>query len=420
MKIKYRFNNNNYIMILLSLFFSVSVLRNVYCIDYDKQIKEYKQKIKKSKKELVGIKTEISQKEKHIKTITKEETSLELRLESILRILETTAAELQNIQKLIIKQQKTIEQTKNKLEIAKIETIKWKNILKNEIRFAYKQGVGRTLADDYPARIVLSSNSSADLTKKFKFLQLLAKQKLFIYLQTMQNVEDYEELKIKLESELHELMVLENKKKNTEQIFFNQKREREKLLSNVIKKRMFYEQEVGNLKDSEKMLAQLISLIEKKAKETEKQKEEERLSRIKIVNKKGYLSWPIEGEESVLKKNISASFGKQKHPELDTWIINNGIRIKSTLGQNVNAIDTGIIVFAGDFKSYGKMVIIDHSGGFYTVYGNLDKILIKEEQAVSKGDTIGIVGISLYSQDASLYFEIRRDGIPQNPLSWLK
>ena len=160
--------------------------------------------------------------------------------------------------------------------------------------------------------------------------------------------------------------------------------------------------------------------LKKNKNETEKQKEEEKLARLKMSKKKGSLSWPLEGETTELRHNLSAIFGKQKHPELDTWIINNGIRIKSSLGQNVLVIDKGVIVFAGDFKSYGKMVIVDHSGGFYTVYGNLDKILIKEDQSVNKNDIIGIVGISLYSQDASLYFEIRRAGEPQDPLVWLK
>ncbi|OGS45653.1 MAG: hypothetical protein A2539_07200 [Elusimicrobia bacterium RIFOXYD2_FULL_34_15] len=405
---------------LLCFFNTILFVQYTYADDYDKQIKEYKQKVKKSKKELVGIQSVISQKENKIKTIKKEEISIELQLENILRKLETTTADLKNTEKLILRQQKSIDQSKKKLEIAKLETVRWKNILKNEIRFAYKQGVGRSITDEYPARIILSSNSSADLVKRFKFFQLLARQKSFVYLQTMQNVEDYEALKIKLEDEMNELMLLEDKKKISERLYSNQKNEKGKLLSNVIKKRIFQEQEIANLKDSETMLAQLIELLERKAKETEKQKEEEKLARLKMSKKKGSLSWPLEGETTELRHNLSAIFGKQKHPELDTWIINNGIRIKSSLGQNVLVIDKGVIVFAGDFKSYGKMVIVDHSGGFYTVYGNLDKILIKEDQSVNKNDIIGIVGISLYSQDASLYFEIRRAGEPQDPLVWLK
>jgi len=392
----------------------------LYASDYDKQIKAYKQKIKKSRSELIGVQSEISYKENNIKTIKKKESSLETQLENIIRKLETTKAGLLKTKISIKKKQDSIDALKIKLENARSETVRWKNILKKELRFAYKHGVGRPVADQYSARIILSSNSSADMVKRYKFLQLLARQKLFIYTQTIKNVREYETIKATLESEMNGLKELEEKKKKSEQLYAKQKKEREKLLSTVVKKRVFYEQEVANLRDSETMLSELIKLLEKKTTETAKQKEEERLSRLKMSKKKGILSWPISGSPAYLRNNLTATFGKQKHPELDTWIINNGIRIKSTLGQNIAAVDKGKVVFAGDFKSYGKMVVIDHSGGFYTVYGNLDKITVKEDQDIQKDEIIGVVGISVYSQDASLYFEFRKDGVPQDPLVWLK
>ncbi|MEW6556773.1 MAG: peptidoglycan DD-metalloendopeptidase family protein [Elusimicrobiota bacterium] len=387
----------------------------LYSADYDKQIEEYKQKIKKSREELVGVQTEISQKAKHIKTIKKKEASIETQLEHIIRKLETTKAELQKTKLLIKKQQKSIDGLKIKLATAKSEMLAWKEILRNEERFAYKQGVGRPVTDQYLARTILSSKSSADFIKKYKFLQLTARQKSFIYLQTLKNVREYESLKTKLETEMQSLKELELKKKNAEQLYSNQKKEKEKLLSSVVKKRVFYEQELTNLKDSEMMLSELLKLLEKKASETER-----RITRLKISKAKGVISWPLEGDSTDLRKNVTTYFGKQKHPELDTWIINNGIRIKSTLGQEVIAVDKGTVVFAGDFKSYGKMVIIDHAGGFYSVYGNLDRIIVTESHNVQKGEIIGVVGISVYSQDASLYFEFRKEGVPQDPLVWLK
>lgn len=415
--------NGLWLMAYRLLFIICYLLFAICCLnasDYDKQIKEYKQKIKKSRKELIGVQSEISQKENNIKTIKKKEASIETHLENIVRTLEITKAELHKTKISIKKQQKSIDALKIKLETAKSETVRWKNILKRELRFAYKQGVGRPVTDQYPARIILSSNSSADLVKRYKFIQLLSRQKSFIYIQTLKNVREYEAIKIKFETEMDDLKKLEEKKKCSESLYFKQKKEKENILAGVVKKRTFYEQEIVNLRDSEAMLSELIKLLEKKTSETAKQKEEERLSRLKMSKKRGLVSWPIDGDPLELRNSITTTFGKQKHPELDTWIINNGIRIKSTLGQNIVAVDKGKVVFAGDFKSYGKMVVIDHSGGFYTVYGNLDKITVKEEQNILKDEIIGVVGISVYSQDASLYFEFRKDGIPQDPLVWLK
>lgn len=415
-----RRSNNAVRWLKICLFLSVCLPICLYAIDYDNQIKEYKLKVKQSKKELTGVKTEISKKENNIKSIKKTEATIGTQLKNILTKLETAKAELQKTKKSIKNQQKLIINLRVKLAGARLETEKWRSVLKREIAFAYKQGVGRPVSDPYLTRIILSSDSSADLIKRYKFLQLLARQKSFIYIQTLKNVNTYESLKDTLEKGMGQLKEFESKKKKAEQSYLKQKTEKKNLLSNVTKKRIFYEQEIANLKDSESMLSELISLLEKKARETEKQKEEERTARLKISKKKGILTWPLEGEPKKLRKMITSRFGKQKHPNLDTWIINNGIRIESTLGENIIAINRGKVVFAGKFKSYGNVVIIDHSGGFYTVCGNMDKILVAEEKNVETGAILGTVGISVYTQDASLYFELRRDGAPQNPLLWLK
>jgi len=386
----------------------------------DKQIKEYNQKIKKSRKELTGIQTEISKKEKKVKTIKKEEYSVKAQLESTVRKLEITNLELIRVQNKIKEQQKSIDALKEKLDISKRETVYWKEVLGNEIRFAYKQGVGRGSIDEYSADMILSSEKPADLAKKYKFFHLMTRQKMFVYFQAAKNVREYEITKIQHERGMENLKFLEKEKKDLEKKYLKQKNAKQKLLSSVSQKRVFYEQEIAKLKESEEMLSKLIEMIEQKVHETLARKEEKKLMAMRMSKKMGLLSWPLEGEPSYLKKSVSAVFGKQKHPELDTWIINNGIRIRSSLGQNVLAVDKGTVVFAGDFKSYGNVVIIDHSGGFYTVYGNLEKILVRNNQIVEKGMRIGSVGISIFTQDASLYFELRKDGSPQDPLRWLK
>ena len=65
----------------------------------------------------------------------------------------------------------------------------------------------------------------------------------------------------------------------------------------------------------------------------------------------------------------------------------------------------------------GKTVIISHGGGFYTIYGQLDDILVKVKGKVSVSQSVGEIG---GSGDNILYFEIRADNEPLNPLEWLK
>jgi septal ring factor EnvC (AmiA/AmiB activator) len=274
--------------------------------------------------------------------------------------------------------------------------------------------------DEYSANMVLSSETSAEIAKKYKFFHLMTRQKMFVYLQAVKNVSEYEKTKKKYERGLANLKQLEKEKQELEKKYSRQKDTKQKLLSTVSKKRTFYEQELAKLKESKEMLSKLIQTIEKKMQASMTRREEKKVVALKTTKKIGSLPWPLDGQPPELKKSVSEAFGKHKHPELDTWIINNGIRIKSLLGQNVLSVDKGTVVYAGDFKSYGNVIIIDHSGGFYTVYGNLEKILVKNDQVVERSAKIGLVGISVLTQDASLYFELRRDGAPQDPMKWLK
>ncbi|MEO0080241.1 MAG: peptidoglycan DD-metalloendopeptidase family protein [candidate division WOR-3 bacterium] len=120
---------------------------------------------------------------------------------------------------------------------------------------------------------------------------------------------------------------------------------------------------------------------------------------------KGKLPWPIRGK-------VIAGFGSQINPKYGTRTNNLGIDIKPSGSSTVAAIAPGTIVYADRFLGYGNLVIIDHGAGYYTLYGNLDTITAAIEQPTETGTAIGIC-------NEYLHFEIRKDGQPQDPLSWL-
>jgi septal ring factor EnvC (AmiA/AmiB activator) len=129
----------------------------------------------------------------------------------------------------------------------------------------------------------------------------------------------------------------------------------------------------------------------------------------KEIRKKS-LPWPVNGK-------VIAKFGKNKHPELDTYVISNGIKIDAADFSRVKSVDSGTVVFTGEFRSYGKVVIIDHKDSIFSVYGLLDHILVKEDQKVLKEDVIADLG---GGKNSYLYFEIRQNNIPDDPILWLQ
>jgi septal ring factor EnvC (AmiA/AmiB activator) len=128
---------------------------------------------------------------------------------------------------------------------------------------------------------------------------------------------------------------------------------------------------------------------------------------------KGNLDYPVRGE-------VVEGFGRTKHPDFSAEFFRKGIDIEAPLGEAVKAVEAGKVIFADRFSGYGKMVIIDHGQRYYTVYAHLSEILKSAGQAVQRGDAIGQVGDSDSLRGSRLYFEIRKDGKPLDPVSWLR
>ncbi|MDR1942016.1 MAG: peptidoglycan DD-metalloendopeptidase family protein [Endomicrobium sp.] len=202
-----------------------------------------------------------------------------------------------------------------------------------------------------------------------------------------------------------------NLRKKENSLFAERKgllKEKQELLDGTSGRRAAAEAEIKALNESAKALQILI----KKLSQESKKKEKGTVIRSKDsqIKRKKSLPWPVSGK-------VILKFGKNKHPELDAYVISNGIKIKTGDSSAVCSVDSGVAVFVGEFRSYGKVVIIDHKDRYFSVYGQLAQFLVAEDQKVSKGTPIARTG---KGSDAVLYFEIRQDNIPDDPLLWLK
>ena len=127
---------------------------------------------------------------------------------------------------------------------------------------------------------------------------------------------------------------------------------------------------------------------------------------------RGDLDWPLDGR-------VLASFGQQRHQRFNTAIVSNGIRIAAPPGAPVRAIHEGTVVFAEPFTGFGNLVIVDHGGQAFTMYGTLSTMAVSAGTHVIRGQSVGAAGASPDGV-ASTYFELRVDGKPVDPLQWLK
>jgi murein DD-endopeptidase MepM/ murein hydrolase activator NlpD len=118
--------------------------------------------------------------------------------------------------------------------------------------------------------------------------------------------------------------------------------------------------------------------------------------------------------------SISSTFGVRKDPILGTPAMHSGMDFRAPMGSDARVTAAGTVISAGWNGGYGRMVEVRHEGGFTTRYGHLSKILVKEGQELSAGDTIGKVGSSGRSTGPHLHYEVRRNGDALNPVRLLK
>ncbi|MDR0956278.1 MAG: peptidoglycan DD-metalloendopeptidase family protein [Endomicrobium sp.] len=182
-------------------------------------------------------------------------------------------------------------------------------------------------------------------------------------------------------------------------------KEKNELLKTTLYKRFATEQEIKVLNNNARALESLINKINEKNKQNITAR-----GSINRVKRKKSLPWPVEGK-------VILNFGKNKHSELNTYIISNGIKIATTDFSSVKAVDAGVVVFTGHFRSYGKVIIIDHKNSVFSVYGFLNRIFVKEEQKVLKNFIIAELGSG---KNSVLYFEISENDVPDNPILWLQ
>lgn len=124
------------------------------------------------------------------------------------------------------------------------------------------------------------------------------------------------------------------------------------------------------------------------------------------------LDWPAAG--SIIKP-----FGRQRNPELDTWVVSQGILLATTAGAPVQAVERGKVIFAGPFRSYGQVLILDHGSNFFSIYGELGQLLKAKGAAVRTGETIARAGAGA-GGGGSVYLELRRGTEALDPLDWLR
>ncbi|MEJ2086909.1 MAG: peptidoglycan DD-metalloendopeptidase family protein [Gammaproteobacteria bacterium] len=128
-----------------------------------------------------------------------------------------------------------------------------------------------------------------------------------------------------------------------------------------------------------------------------------------FVARKGSLPWPLAGR-------VTNAFGQSRADGRLTW---HGMLIAADEGTSVKSVFRGRVVFANWLRGFGLLTIIDHGGGFMTLYGHADVLLKTVGDWAEGGEIIARAGKSGGQTVSGLYFEVRQKGVAKDPIGWL-
>jgi septal ring factor EnvC (AmiA/AmiB activator) len=270
------------------------------------------------------------------------------------------------------------------------------------IRALYKMG-----RSSY-AVAILTSDSFYTALKRLKYLGIIAErdravisqyglaleQLSAVQAETAGRKEEITRRKLAVEAQKAELLA--------------RRREKSGILKSVRSEKGVYEQTLRELEESSASLWAMINKEEKEDRTARKQPKDREVMTAGTAR----FPWPVAGQ-------VLTRFGMQRHPQFKTMIFRRGIEIGAREGDTVRAINDGQVAFADWYKGYGKLLIIEHASGFYSLYGNLEQIALAKGDRVSKGQAVGLVGETGSLKGPKLYFEIRYKGEAQDPLAWL-
>jgi murein DD-endopeptidase MepM/ murein hydrolase activator NlpD len=171
-------------------------------------------------------------------------------------------------------------------------------------------------------------------------------------------------------------------------------------------------EELQDIQTNRRKLEKALDEFEQTSREIEAEiRRKEKSNPGKILGS-GKIIWPVKGP-------ITSPFGWRFHPILRKQMYHSGLDIAVSSGTQVHAADAGVVVVSGWQGGYGNFVAIDHGNGIATCYGHNSQLLVREGEKVYQGQVIALSGSTGLSTGPHVHFEVRRNGVPVDPMSYL-
>jgi murein hydrolase activator len=340
------------------------------------------------------------------------------------------------------------KQNKNKNTLS---TLKKQSLTLNDSLSEQQKRLNTLLRQQYMhgnqsyTQLILQNKNPSEIARDVKYFSYIAKENAKTIDDMQGSLVKVKALNNKTAEALKEVAELKAKQEAEKKTLEAQKQEKSKLVKNLSKEISAQRGEIKKLTRDEKNLSNLVErlakIIRKKVKKTKKKKikpiddgdnnkpdnkpddkpddkpevvasVEETPSNdyagINFSALKGKLRLPARGE-------LTNRFGSKRE---DTGISWKGLFIRAAEGSDVKTVASGRVVFADWMRGFGNLIIVDHGSGYMSLYGNNQAVLKNVGEEVTAGDAIAAVGNTGGNESNGVYYELRRNSQPFDPLSW--
>jgi murein hydrolase activator len=396
--------------------------------DLNQRLKEERQELKEIEGKIKDVKERLRRTQRHERNVVQD-------LETSDRLLQNKQRELQSHERNL-----KLQAEKHATLVTQMEELSQRlqareGYLHTRLRALYKQGRVAYLP------FLLSASDITDFFRRVRFTVKLVEHDADLLQQYRGDLEALDRTRRSVKARAEQLQKARVQVAAKQDEIVQERAKKNQLLAKIREEQGTYESAMQELEESSKRLMALISKLEQQRKQAlarearerrlQQQQQGQQQTRAtpapgssapaverpvdgdsKFAKLRGQLTWPISGQ-------LVSSYGKIKHPTFNTYTFNKGIGIGASPGSAFRVIEAGQVLYADWFKGYGNLLIVDHGASYYSLYAHASELLVQVGDRVKRQQVVGRTGEGGSLNGPALYFEIRHQGKPENPLEWL-
>lgn len=370
-----------------------------------------------AKNNLNKIQKQIDLIDKEIKKNTKVKKGLNKSLKKHEKEISATKKEIYKAKKKQKSNKKKLASLNKKLKKLELEMLKRKKLQSEILYQSYIKPKPGYL------QLFLEGINPNEVSRQINYIGFLTKAQNENILELNKIRENISSTKKSTKKILKNVTQLRKKKEKNAKKLEKRKKAKKITLSKISKKLKSQKSKKQKLQQDEKKLSNLVKNLMLKLKAEEKKRRVEKkeiTDKKKIVDIEAYkinfaklkkkLKLPIKGK-------IIHKYNSKRRDTGTRW---KGLFIKAKEGSNVTSVASGQVVFSDWLRGFGNIIIIDHGKSYMSLYGNNDSLLKQKGEYIKGGDVIALSGNSGGNKNNGLYYELRHNGKPFNPLKWTK